>query len=426
MNTDLPTLKVRGRSASQDRSQETKQKIVRAAIEVIAEFGLARLTHRLVAERAGVGLASTTYYYEAKDDIIADVSNMLLGNYVLSFERVADQIKSGMRPASSFRDLVVRLLVNAAGKKRAETAAWMELLLDAARHPENQQFGRQWAERLEGLWADIARLHNMPEPRQTTRSAIDLVIGLQLAILALGLDEQQVHAVLSGNDDPLQLWRQAETVSERPDAKPQGGTTSKARTTRNRIIEATMGIVVDEGVGAVSYRLVSQRAGLTAAAPAYYFSTPAELLRAAQGRLFENSKDRYRSAMSGVDQGALDPDLLVDLTAAVFLREATEYGDQGLASYGIWLEAARQPELRPKIWSAIEDQGKAWNRVFASLAAAPRPLDALVAQFLFIGKLVRITCLGAVTPDLAQVRREFHCDLNALIAHRHWLTKNST
>ena len=98
MDRDLPNLEVRGKTARQARSVETKRRIVRAAIDIIAERDLADLTHRLVAERAEVGLAATTYYYKTKDDIVADVSNTLLNDYVSAFENYARRYRCAPAP----------------------------------------------------------------------------------------------------------------------------------------------------------------------------------------------------------------------------------------------------------------------------------------------------------------------------------------
>ena len=46
-----------------------RRQIVRAAAELIPEVGLAKLTHRLVAQRAGVSLGSTTRYFANLDEL---------------------------------------------------------------------------------------------------------------------------------------------------------------------------------------------------------------------------------------------------------------------------------------------------------------------------------------------------------------------
>jgi DNA-binding transcriptional regulator YbjK len=48
-----------------------KAALAAAAMEVVAENGVGRTTHRAVAARAGLPLGATTYYYPTLDDLIA-------------------------------------------------------------------------------------------------------------------------------------------------------------------------------------------------------------------------------------------------------------------------------------------------------------------------------------------------------------------
>lgn len=48
-----------------------KQKIAKAALEILAEEGVEALTFRQVAESAGVPLGSTSYYFSSREDLIS-------------------------------------------------------------------------------------------------------------------------------------------------------------------------------------------------------------------------------------------------------------------------------------------------------------------------------------------------------------------
>jgi AcrR family transcriptional regulator len=180
-------------------------------------------------------------------------------------------------------------------------------------------------------------------------------------------------------------------------------------------------MLIADGAGAVSYRSVAARAGLTQAAPFYHFLTIGALLSTAQQRLFEQSKERYRLGAAADHGGAFNVERLIDRTAAVFLREATEFAGKNLASYAIWLEADRNADLRPMIWSAIADQHLAWQRILGRLMPTQRPLDALLAQAAFIGKMVRVLATGSTTEDLALIRGEFAYDLMAITRGQFWM-----
>jgi len=407
----------RARTPRQERSAQRQRLIAEAAISVIAEQGLASLTHRLVAGRAGVSLAATTYYYKTKADIIADASAQLLRGYIEAFRTFADRHRDAR---VSFYEFVIRALTRAAGKHRVGTLAWCEIMLDAARHDETRALARTWFDRLFEIWGDIATALGVEEPTEVARSAIDIVMGLQLVVLPLGLMESQVIAVLRSGIDPGGVWKPRGSARAGAALPQAARAPRKADRTREIILSAAVSLLIAEGATGVTYRAIAKHAGLTPAAPTYYYPSIASLLQAAQLRLFESAKDRYRLVMAGVDPAALDVERLADLTATVFLREATQFAGLSLAGYPVRLEAARDPALRPTLWDVIDDQNRAWGRLLRPLSEHPRALDPLLIQSLFAGKLLRVLATGASTMDLTSTRREFLYDLRAVAQGRHW------
>lgn len=415
MNENLPILPVYGRKATQQRSINTQRKIVAAAIDILAQQGLAGLTHRMVAQRAGVSLAATTYYYKTKSDIIADISNTLNNGYIEMFSKTNQYIHRHDGSTSKPHGFAFKLLHRATKAKRSSNIAWMEILLDQGRYAHDAQLTRQWARRIEQVWSEVTHFYKDEKPDEAARSEIDMTVGFSLMILALGLTEQDVVAVLYEQADPFHRWARPEQTEE-AGINQEPRITPKAKATRRRILNATISIITEQGASAVSFRLIAKRAQLTPAAPSYYFSSPRALLREAQSELFERSKTRYRESMGTVDYHNLQIENLIDLTTTVFFRESTEFGALNFANYGIWLEASRAQELRPMIWTAIADQAQAWRRILGVLNAESTPLDAFLIQATYIGKLIRIVGLGSATQDLAQVRKEFSNVLTALVA----------
>lgn len=408
---DACTPPARRRGEKQERSQQRRARMVDAIITLLASHGIAGLTHRLVAQQAGVSLAATTYYFDSKFDMVAAASNRILQGYAEAFRRAARSGHNG-----SVRDYVVRLLINAVGRDRTGSTCWTEIVLDAPRHGESLALAQQWFADLPMIWEDITRATGAPDPRTTARSAIDAMIGLLLAVLALGLNEGQVEAVLLHGADPAAAW--APPAGTPATAPPKPG--RKAVETRSRIIDAAIAILTRDGSGAVSYRNVALQAGLAPAGPAYHFPTVDNLLAATQAQLFEQSKQRYRLA-AAMDSGPQDLERLIDRTAVVFLREVTAFADQNLANFSVWLEASRRPELRPMVWSSIADQVRGWQHVMANAGSPLRPLEALLPQCLFIGKLIRHLSTGAGLDAMENVRREFASDLTSLARGKFWL-----
>ena len=415
----VPSRPVRGRVAKQSRSAETRASISAAAVQVIAERGISGVTHRLVAERAGVPLAATTYYYESKFDILADAANASMQLYAVAFAKAAARYRANESGAVRLRDFAFRLIRNAAGVHKAGTIAWAETALDAVRHPESLVLARNWNAHINALWTNIADALGARNGRAVARSGIDTVTGLLFMTIALGLSEAELDSVFEGGGDPVEIWSAPRRVGA--DDAGSGETLGrKTQATRKRIVDAAIDILMTDGAAAVNFRQVAKRAGLTAAAPAYHFKSVEDLLRVAQARLFGESKERYRSAVAAPGQRSGDLEQLADLTSVVFQREATEFGRQNLATFAIWLEAARRPELRPMVCDAIVDQCRAWRRLLDPLSASPQPVNGLLAEAMFAGKLVRILSTGAAISDLVSVRREFALDLTALADGAFW------
>src|SRR4051812_23481014 len=58
-------------AASTPKGERRRAALVEAAAELLVEGGFEAVRHRAVAERAGLPLASTTYYFDSLDDLIA-------------------------------------------------------------------------------------------------------------------------------------------------------------------------------------------------------------------------------------------------------------------------------------------------------------------------------------------------------------------
>lgn len=370
------------------------------------------MTHRSVANKAGVSLAATTYYYATKNDIIADASRELLDGYVAAFHRFADKHR-GNANRPTFRDFAFKLVLNAMDKHSVASVAWCEIIANISRQPELGHLARDWFSALHEVWQEIAGVLGADDAEGAVTSAIDTVIGFLFILLPLRLTESEAHSLLFGaGGDP------APHFPAPPPVSPAKG--KKAAETRERILAAATDILIDEGAEALSFRRVAERAGLTPAAPTYYYPSISTLSNAAQQRLFENSKTRYRSVMSAIDYARLDLDQLVDVTTTIFLREATEFRDLSRASYPVYIQSRRDPVLRAGLWGLDEEQRRRWLQVLATVMPGSSPLYAWIMPALFIGKLIRILSMGGDMELLAKVRTEFAYDLGAMAKDQHW------
>lgn len=68
------------------RGRETRQRIVMAVWDVLAEHGYAGMTVRLVGQRAGVSHAMIHYYFSSKDDLLLAVVEYARANWIHPLE----------------------------------------------------------------------------------------------------------------------------------------------------------------------------------------------------------------------------------------------------------------------------------------------------------------------------------------------------
>jgi DNA-binding transcriptional regulator YbjK len=119
-----------------------------ATIEVIAEVGIGRTTHRAVAARAGLPLGTTTYYFPSLEALVAAA----LGKAAADQEEDLRQWAARLRDAP---DLAVALvgLVEDYLADRQQARIEFELCIAAARDAALRPLARDW---LQGLHALIA------------------------------------------------------------------------------------------------------------------------------------------------------------------------------------------------------------------------------------------------------------------------------
>lgn len=404
--------KSNARVPQQSRSEDAIARIAKAVVSLLASEGQSALTHRRVAEVAGVSLATTTYYYASKFDLIADAQTRFLAGYADAFVHAKERHRTGESPIADLADLMLKAMKNAVRRHGLDTLAWSEIMLDCARDERGHALAREWFGRMEKLWADLLVEIGTPDAAKLVNPAIDVVAGMGFITIPLQLTVEQIDMLLV---DGLPL---ATVCGELPDfsmdGSPGGGNlSSKSRETRDRIIGAAVAMLEAGEASTISYSAVAQRAGLTSAAPSYHFPTVSQLLGYVNHELLcrmGQRRARILSTAGPENAGATAADAL----ATIYVRRVIEQGTANIAGFQASLDAARRPELRAQFIKTIlileeEFTGflKAWG-----IPALPRFPLILLAQF--IGKYVRALATGSTTEYLARARSEFECTLSLL------------
>ncbi|SDY97319.1 transcriptional regulator, TetR family [Saccharopolyspora shandongensis] len=126
-----------------------RERIARAAITVVAERGVEKLTHRAVAAAAGVPLGSTTYYFATLDDLLASALRQAAEDDVEHLRQWAGLLERGGDLAVALTDLVLHYL----GPARAQTAVEHELYIASLHKPALRGVSQEWDTALAELFA---------------------------------------------------------------------------------------------------------------------------------------------------------------------------------------------------------------------------------------------------------------------------------
>ncbi|MGQ0840356.1 TetR/AcrR family transcriptional regulator [Actinokineospora sp.] len=98
-------------TASTPKGERRKQALVSAAADLLIEGGFDAVRHRAVAERAGLPLASTTYYFESLDKLIMAALEFHGRSELARGRAVLDELAARSRGPEALVELVLDQLL---------------------------------------------------------------------------------------------------------------------------------------------------------------------------------------------------------------------------------------------------------------------------------------------------------------------------
>ncbi|MFL6143395.1 MAG: TetR/AcrR family transcriptional regulator [Labedaea sp.] len=194
-------------SGSTPKGERRRQALVEAAAALLMEGGFEAVRHRAVAERAGLPLASTTYYFESLDELVTAAVE-LRGRIELARgrERLAE-LDTAPRGPDTQVELVLDMLLGAESANDAESILGRyERLVATPRRPYLRPLSRKLGVELRGLLKEIfIRSGDKMDDRR-----LEQLISL--------VDGAVVNALIEVDPDPRQAARDMlrEALSARP------------------------------------------------------------------------------------------------------------------------------------------------------------------------------------------------------------------
>ncbi|MCJ0894526.1 TetR/AcrR family transcriptional regulator [Rhodococcus sp. ARC_M12] len=168
------------REPKQDRSRVTRQRLLEATIDSLAEQGWSATTVGVVAERAGVSRGATQHHFPTREDLITGALEYMFDTRMDHARREAQEIP----PGPGRTKLVVERLVEyyTGPMFKAALQVWTAASADPELRdrivPLEERFGRRAHQMaVENLGVD----DNDPVTHRLVQATLDLARGLGLA-----------------------------------------------------------------------------------------------------------------------------------------------------------------------------------------------------------------------------------------------------
>ena len=165
-----------------DRGERRRREIIEAALRLMGRTGRSGLTHRAVAKEAGVPLGATTYYFESRDDLLAQTLEYVADLELERFKTERAQLAKIKTPAALAK-FVTERLVNAATDRDALIAE-SELWIEAGRQPELRKAAWRWCDAEQRLFARALERLGSREPGKDASIVVAILDGYGERVLA--------------------------------------------------------------------------------------------------------------------------------------------------------------------------------------------------------------------------------------------------
>jgi DNA-binding transcriptional regulator YbjK len=177
-----------------------KELLVSAARELLVEQGFSALSHRSVAERAGVPLSATTYYFSSLENLLGEAVSGLAADWLRAatevVEALPEKVRGTRRAAGALVDLAVLGSRGRSGNQPVTALVLYERYLEAARHPHLRELVATYDDHLERLVDEVLRRAGLPAAPADGRLVLAVLDGALLRALAEGRDVSAAEPVV--------------------------------------------------------------------------------------------------------------------------------------------------------------------------------------------------------------------------------------
>jgi DNA-binding transcriptional regulator YbjK len=212
-------------NGGQSRGERRRETILRATLSIIGRHGTGAVTHRAVAEEAGVPLASTTYYFASKDELLEQAYGLAAHDEVTKLEALVHELQVHGADTATWLESTAAALAGELTREPEVRLAAFELLLEAARRPAVRESVARWLNAYRGLAHAGAVATGSPAPELDAEITMAVLTGLALLQLADPNERYESDVLL-----PVLERLNAALVPPAPEPEADPETTATLRT----------------------------------------------------------------------------------------------------------------------------------------------------------------------------------------------------
>jgi DNA-binding transcriptional regulator YbjK len=166
------------------KGERRREEILRATLKLIGAHGADSVTHRAVAEEAGVPLSATTYYFASKEDLLEQTFLLAAREETERLERLVLDLAPQSLSAAEWAAAVAAQIAADIREEPAKHVALFELGLEATRTDLLRLELERWQEAHLRLAEMGCRAVGSDEPALDARIVVAALTGLMLEQLA--------------------------------------------------------------------------------------------------------------------------------------------------------------------------------------------------------------------------------------------------
>lgn len=134
-------------------------------IRIVADVGADAVTHRRVAQEAGLPLASTTYWFDSKEHLLTAALERAAERDIARLRAFLEQAPAEADPLALAVEAIVCPLQDTGQSMRSSLLATYALMLEAARRPAMRAITHRWTEAYLDVLARLLQAAGSDDPR---------------------------------------------------------------------------------------------------------------------------------------------------------------------------------------------------------------------------------------------------------------------